>query len=119
MSELMRLAVLRWYKSRAAELLPSLVDPWLPRFGFDHKPPLKIGNQRRALVVCSSDGVLRFSWRVIMLDVPLKEYAEAHDLSHLVHINHSFDLWRLLTAVMPDQEGRWERIKEVTRKLQF
>ena len=73
----------------------------------------------RALVVCSNDGVLRFSWRVIMLDVPLIEYVVAHDLSHLVHFNHSFDSWRLLTAVMPDQEGRRERIKGVTRKLQF
>ena len=54
-----------------------------------------------------------------MLDVPLIEYVVAHDLSHLVHFNHSFDSWRLLTAVMPDQEGRWERIKGVTRKLQF
>ena len=118
-SEMIRVAVQGWYKERAVERLPALVDRWRPRFGFDHEPTLRIGNQRRAWANCSSDGVLRFSWRVIMLEEPLVEYIVAHELAHLVHFNHSRDFWRLLTAVMPDQETRWERIKKATLKLQF
>lgn len=118
-SELIRVAVQKWYKERAAERLPELVDRWLPRFGFGHQPPVKIGNQRRAWATCSSDGVLRFSWRVIMLEEPLIEYVVAHELAHLVHFNHSRDYWRLVTAVMPDQEARKQRTREASVKLQF
>ena len=118
-SELIRVVVQDWYKDRAAERLPALVDRWLPRFGFAHKPPVKVGNQRRAWANCSSDGVLRFSWRVVMLEEPLVEYVVAHELAHLAHFNHSRDYWRLLTKVMPDQESRRRRIREVAHKLQF
>lgn len=118
-SELVRVAVQKWYKERAAERLPELVDRWLPRFGFDHQPPVKIGNQRRAWATCSSDGVLRFSWRVVMLEEPLIEYVVAHELAHLVHFNHSRDYWRLVTAVMPDQEARRQLTREASVKLQF
>ena len=118
-SELIRVAVQRWYTATATERLPVLVDRWLPQFGFDHEPTMRIGNQRRAWANCSSDGVLRFSWRVIMLEEPLVEYVVAHELAHLVHFNHSRDFWRLLTTVMPDQETRWERIKKATQQLQF
>ena len=118
-SELVRVAVQEWYRQQAAELLPVLVERWLPRFGFAHQPPVKVGNQRRAWANCSSDGVLRFSWRVIMLEEPLVEYVVAHELAHLVHFNHSRDYWRLVTAVMPDQEGRRQRIREASVKLQF
>ena len=118
-SELVRVAVQEWYRQRAAELLPVLVDRWLPRFGFAHKPPVRVGNQRRAWANCSSDGVLRFSWRVIMLEEPLVEYVVAHELAHLAHFDHSRDYWRLVTAVMPDQEDRRERIRQASRKLQF
>ena len=118
-SELVRVAAQEWYREKAAGLLPALVERWLPRFGFDHRPPVKIGNQRRAWANCSSDGVLRFSWRVVMLEEPLIEYVVAHELAHLVHFNHSRDYWRLVTSVMPDQEERRGRIKEATLKLQF
>lgn len=118
-SELVRVAVQEWYRQKAAELLPGLVDRWLPRFGFDHQPPVRIGNQRRAWANCSSDGVLRFSWRVIMLEELLVEYVVAHELAHLVHFNHSRDYWRLVTDVMPDQEARKRRTREASVKLQF
>ncbi len=118
-SELARVAVQEWYRREAAERLPVLVDRWLPRFGFDHQPPIRIGNQRRAWANCSSDGILRFSWRVIMLEEPLVEYVVAHELAHLAHFNHSRDFWRLVSAVMPDQEDRRERIRKATQKLQF
>ena len=118
-SELVRVAAREWYRQSAAELLPVLVDRWLPRFGFAHKPPVRIGNQRRAWANCSSDGVLRFSWRVIMLEELLVEYVVAHELAHLVHFNHSRDYWQFLTTVVPDQEARKRRIKEASVKLQF
>ena len=118
-SELVRVAVQKWYKERAAERLPELLDRWLPRFRFDHRPPVRIGNQRRAWATCSSDGVLRFSWRVIMLDESLIEYVVAHELAHLVHFDHSPDYWQFLTTVVPDQEARKRRIKEASVKLQF
>ena len=118
-SELVRVAAREWYRQKAAELLPVLVDRWLLRFGFARQPPVRIGNQRRAWANCSSDGVLRFSWRVIMLGESLIEYVVAHELAHLVHFNHSRDYWRLLTTVMPDQEARKRRTREASVKLQF
>ena len=82
-------------------------------------PVLEIGDQRRAWAVCSGDGRLRFSWRVMMLAEPLIEYIIVHELAHLTHFNHSRDFWRLVSKVMPDQEERRARIREAEQKLQF
>jgi predicted metal-dependent hydrolase len=37
---------------------------------------------------CSSDGRIRLSWRLILAPVQVRRYVVAHEVAHLVHLNH-------------------------------
>src|SRR5262245_26374658 len=50
---------------------------------------------------CSSSGALSFSWSLI-LDPPfVLEYLPAHEVAHLIEMNHSRRFWRLVERICP------------------
>lgn len=51
---------------------------------------------------CSSSGSLNFSWRLVMAPPHVLDYLAAHEVAHLVHMNHSDAFWALTERLMPD-----------------
>ena len=40
---------------------------------------------------CSSEGRIRMSWRLILAPANVRRYVAAHEVAHLVHLNHGAD----------------------------
>jgi predicted metal-dependent hydrolase len=53
---------------------------------------------------CSNSGVLSFSWRLILAPPYVLNYLAAHEVAHLIELNHSPKFWRLLKRLNPDCE---------------
>ncbi|HEY7242368.1 MAG TPA: SprT family zinc-dependent metalloprotease [Xanthobacteraceae bacterium] len=53
---------------------------------------------------CSNTGVLSFSWRLILAPSFVLDYLAAHEVCHLLELNHSLRFWRLVTRVCPQHE---------------
>lgn len=53
---------------------------------------------------CSTTGALSFSWRLILAPDYVLDYLAAHEVTHLVEMNHSRRFWRVLRAVCPHIE---------------
>jgi predicted metal-dependent hydrolase len=53
---------------------------------------------------CSNTGVLSFSWRLILAPPFVLDYLAAHEVSHLVELNHSPRFWRLVKRIYPQLE---------------
>ncbi len=51
---------------------------------------------------CSSAGALNFSWRLVMAPPLVLDYLAAHEVAHLVHMNHSDAFWSLAEGLVPD-----------------
>ena len=51
---------------------------------------------------CSTTGVLSFSWRLILAPSTVLNYLAAHEVAHLVEMNHSARFWRLVQQLCPD-----------------
>ena len=51
---------------------------------------------------CSSTGSLNFSWRLIMAPNYVLDYLAAHEVAHLVHLNHSARFWKLTNSLCED-----------------
>lgn len=60
---------------------------------------------------CSSKGDLMFSWRLIMAPPEVLDYVAAHEVAHLVEMNHSPRFWALCKQLCPttDQHRHWMR----------
>ncbi len=110
-------AIAEWYKARAYARVPEYVDSWWDRLGKGEKSRILIGDQRRRWGSCSSDGTLRFSWRVMTLEPSLIEYVVVHELAHLTHRNHAAAYWALVKKMLPDVQQRRDRIREAGRHL--
>lgn len=53
---------------------------------------------------CSSTGVLSFSWRLVLAPPYVLDYLAAHEVAHLVELNHSARFWRMVKKLYPDVE---------------
>jgi len=54
---------------------------------------------------CSAAGNLMYSWRLIMAPREVLDYVAAHEVAHLVELNHSAAYWRVVASVFPDYAG--------------
>ncbi len=115
-TDAIRTALTAWYRERAAELLPEMVEHWLPSLG-GSSTRILIRNQKQRWGSCSADGTLRFNWRVMMLRPSLIEYIVVHELAHLTHRNHSREYWDQVTAAMPEALQRRKALREAGQEL--
>ena len=115
--EPIRRTVVAWYRDRAAERLPEIMERWWPRLGRGEMSQILVRDQRQRWGSCAPDGTLRFNWRAMMLKPALIEYVVAHELAHLTHRNHSTDFWALLSKAMPDAQQRRNYLREAGRTL--
>jgi predicted metal-dependent hydrolase len=51
---------------------------------------------------CSSKGALSFSWRLVFAPEAVIDYVVAHEVAHLVEMNHGPRFWRLVASLVPD-----------------
>jgi len=51
---------------------------------------------------CSTTGVLSYSWRLILAPPFVLDYLAAHEVAHLVEMNHSPRFWRIVLGACPD-----------------
>ncbi len=53
---------------------------------------------------CSASGALSFSWRLILAPSYVLDYLAAHEVAHLVHLNHSPKFWALTKKLAPETD---------------
>lgn len=60
---------------------------------------------------CTTAGDLMFSWRLIMAPPEILDYVAAHEVAHLVEMNHSYRFWALCTQLCPDTPAHRKWLK--------
>lgn len=62
---------------------------------------------------CTHEGNLMYSWRLVMAPPAVLDYVAAHEVSHMVHMDHSDAFWRQCADLFPDHKAqrRWLRQK--------
>lgn len=63
---------------------------------------IALRDPRRRWGSCSADGRLMFSWRLAMAPAAVADYVAAHEVAHLVELNHGPRFWALVERLDPD-----------------
>lgn len=50
---------------------------------------------------CSAEGRLMYSWRLIMAPPAVLDYVAAHEVAHLIEMNHSDAFWAVVARLCP------------------
>jgi len=60
---------------------------------------------------CTAGGLLSFSWRLILAPAHVLDYVAAHEVAHLVEMNHGPRFWKHVARCMPrlEEAKRWLR----------
>jgi len=53
---------------------------------------------------CSSTGELSFNWRLVLAPDFVLDYVAAHEVAHLIEMNHSPSFWATLGRTLPEME---------------
>ncbi len=64
--------------------------------------PIRLRDPASRWGSCSSTGALMYSWRLILAPTAILDYVAAHEVAHLVEMNHSDRFWRLVDLLYPD-----------------
>jgi len=92
--------VCRWLKEQAlAQLAPRALH-----FAhlIDAEPPaVRLSNARTQWGSCNHRGEIRLSWRLVQLHPRIADYVVAHEVAHLVELNHSPRFWALVESLLP------------------
>ena len=69
---------------------------------------------------CSATGRLAFSWRLVLAPEAVLDYVVAHEVAHLVEMNHGAGFWRLVEELAPGsaQQRLWLK-RHRTRLLRY
>lgn len=65
-------------------------------------PPLGLSSARTRWGSCSTKSGIRLNWRLIHLPPAPIDYVIAHEVAHLVEMNHGPRFWRLVERLYPD-----------------
>ena len=61
---------------------------------------------------CAPDGILSFSWRLIMAPDWVLDYVVAHEVAHLREMNHSPRFWAHVETLSSDKDAAVEWLRE-------
>lgn len=65
-------------------------------------PPLGLSSARTRWGSCSTKSGIRLNWRLIHLAPAMIDYVIAHEVAHLVEMNHGPRFWRWVERIYPE-----------------
>jgi predicted metal-dependent hydrolase len=93
--------VLAWYRRQAADHFRGRVAALAP--GLDVVTPhVFLSDAQTRWGSCNGMGEIRLNWRLIQAHPEQVDYVVAHELAHLIELNHSRAFWRTVERIFPD-----------------
>jgi predicted metal-dependent hydrolase len=99
-----------WLKAQALDALAPRAAHYAAHLQL-RSPQVALSNARTQWGVCTEAGAIRLSWRLVHLEPALADYVVAHEVAHLVELNHSKRFWSLLARLYPDWREARERLE--------
>lgn len=105
-----------WFKAEAQRDLEARVKFHAANLGVTVKS-LSMRSQSTRWGSCSSSGRLNFNWRLVLAPDFVLDYVAAHEVAHLVEMNHSPAFWATVKRTLPDMERGRAWLKAHGREL--
>ena len=88
----------RWLRREARRIMAEDLAVYCRRAACP-VPLLSIGDARSRWGSCSSRGHIRLGWRLVMAPPAIRRSVVAHEVAHLVHMDHSPRFYALLDSI--------------------
>lgn len=80
-------------------------------------PPVRITSAHTRWGSCSARSGIRLHWRLVHLAPELIDYVVAHEVAHLVEMNHSARFWTIVGRLHPAWQASRRALRAAARSL--
>ena len=107
----LELRVAAWLRAEARRLLAARSRAHATALGLE---PLRVTvrDTRSRWGSCSANGALSYCWRLVLAPGPVLDYVAAHEVAHLVEMNHSAKFWSIVARLCPDYQRHRHWLKQ-------
>ncbi|OZA12541.1 MAG: hypothetical protein B7X94_03715 [Hydrogenophilales bacterium 17-62-8] len=105
-----------WLQARAARLLAWRLKRLARKLG---RVPSRfaLSNAQTQWGSCTRRGHVRLNWRLVQAPLAIIDYVAAHELAHLVHLDHSPRFWAQVAVLCPDALTRRAELRRMGATL--
>lgn len=93
-----------YFRAKIRPILREFVDQHCQRLNVTYNK-LFIRDSYSNWGTCSSMKNLSFSWRLIFAPLEVINYLAAHEVAHLIEMNHSPQFWLIVKSICPEYES--------------
>jgi predicted metal-dependent hydrolase len=108
--------VVHWLRDEAMRLFAPRAAHFAGRLA-RAAPLVRISNARSEWGSCNHRGEIRLNWRLAQLPPALADYVVAHEIAHLVELNHSARFWAVVERLLPGHVARRRALDDWTALL--
>lgn len=99
-----------WLKGEAKNDILIAIDKYQPLLDVKYSK-LTIRDTKSRWGSCSSSKALSFSWRLVLAPEDVLDYVVAHELAHILEMNHSAKFWAHVDKVCPHMKNSQNWLK--------
>ncbi len=103
----------RYYAHTAQNYVKARVELFAKQMNLSYSQ-IKFRKMKRRWGSCSSHAVLSFNTLIVQLDKELIDYIVVHELSHLVHFNHSKEFHLFVRSHLTQEASLRAKLKEIS-----
>ncbi len=108
-------ALAKWYKRHAQSHFAGRVEHYARELNLRKLPRTIVSSATTRWGSCNADREIRLSWRLMQAPAPLIDYVVAHEVSHILEMNHSPRFWAIVEKLCPDYARARTELTALTR----
>lgn len=102
--------VMNWYQQQAIGCFKQRIAIYAQKLQLP-TPPFRLSQAKTRWGSCNSRGLINLNWRLIQLPLHLIDYVVAHELAHLIEMNHSEAFWKVVESIFPGYQAARKELR--------
>lgn len=113
---LLKERVRAWLLLQAKALFLQRLDLYAARLGV-HYSGFALSSAGTRWGSCTAERVIRLNWKLVHFSLPLIDYVVAHELAHILEMNHSPRFWSEVERIYPAYADARELLRKRAQEL--
>jgi predicted metal-dependent hydrolase len=113
---LLKERVKTWFKQQAEGLFAQRLDLYAARLGVQYSS-FSLSNADTRWGSCTVQRVIRLNWKLMHFSLPLIDYVVAHELAHILEMNHSPRFWAHVGRIYPQYDEAKNLLRRRAQEL--
>jgi predicted metal-dependent hydrolase len=100
-----------WLRNQALRCFEERVGHYRALLEISSETRVFLSSARTRWGSCHVSGRIHLNWRLVQMPPRLIDYVVAHEVAHLIEMNHSKRFWSAVARVMPDYAARRKELR--------